>query len=139
MVWGAIGYTSRSPLVRIEDTLNITRYVSGVLRPVALPFIRVLRNPMFKQDNARPHVAGIVRIYLDTEGVQLLSSDWLVNIRCSIQLMSCGIVLKLHGHLYLYMPSNFCLTQSQAYKCCHYCQRWLFLVLISQNLCTQIF
>ncbi|GFV15852.1 hypothetical protein TNCV_988351 [Trichonephila clavipes] len=25
--------------------------------------------------------------------------------------MSCDVVLKLHGHLYLHMPSNHCLTQ----------------------------
>lgn len=73
MVWGAIGYTSRSPLVRIEGTLNSGRYISGVLRPVALPFIRALRNATFQQDNARPHVAGIVRTFLDTENVRLLS------------------------------------------------------------------
>ncbi|GFW91962.1 transposable element Tcb1 transposase [Trichonephila clavipes] len=72
MVWGAIGYTSLSPLVRIDDTLNSARYISGVLRPTTLPFIRVLRNPTFKQDNARPHVAGIVRTFLDKENVRLL-------------------------------------------------------------------
>ncbi|GFX87382.1 transposable element Tcb1 transposase [Trichonephila clavipes] len=98
MVWGAIGYMSRSPLVRIDGTLNSTRYISGLLRPVALCFIRVLRNPTFKQDNARQHVAGIVRTFLETENVLLLSwpvrspdlspieniwllSDWLVTIR----------------------------------------------------------
>lgn len=72
MVWGAIGYTSRSPLVRIDGTLNSGRYISDVLRPVALPFIRSLRNPTFQQDNARPHVAGPVRAFLDTENVRLL-------------------------------------------------------------------
>ncbi|GFS98873.1 transposable element Tcb1 transposase [Trichonephila clavipes] len=46
-----------------------------MLRPVALPFIRALRNPTFQQDNARPHVAGIVRTFLDTEDVRLL--PWL--------------------------------------------------------------
>ncbi|GFW21555.1 hypothetical protein TNCV_4280721 [Trichonephila clavipes] len=34
-----------------------------------------------------------------------LPSDWLVTIRQSLRLMSCDM-LKLHGHLYLYMPSN---------------------------------
>ncbi|GFT89403.1 uncharacterized protein TNCV_4386891 [Trichonephila clavipes] len=61
MVWGAIKNMSRSPLVRIDDTLSSAHYISGVLQPVALPFLRVLRNPAFKQDNARPHVA-----FLDT-------------------------------------------------------------------------
>ncbi|GFT13655.1 transposable element Tcb1 transposase [Trichonephila clavipes] len=52
--------------------LNSARYISGVLRPLALTFIRVLQNPTFKLDNARPHVAGIVRTFLDTENVRLL-------------------------------------------------------------------
>ncbi|GFU92681.1 transposable element Tcb1 transposase [Trichonephila clavipes] len=73
MVWGAIGYTYRSPLVSIDGTLNSVRYSPGVLRPVALSFIRVLRNPTFKQDNARPHVTDIVRTFLDTENVRLLN------------------------------------------------------------------
>ncbi|GFY06030.1 transposable element Tcb1 transposase [Trichonephila clavipes] len=72
MVWGAIGFTSRSPLVRVDGTLNSARYISGVLRSVALPFIRALRNPTFKQDNARPHVAGIAQTFLETENVRLL-------------------------------------------------------------------
>ncbi|GFT91125.1 uncharacterized protein TNCV_20391 [Trichonephila clavipes] len=72
MVWGAIGCMSRSLLVRIGGILNSARYISGVLRPVVLPFIRVLRNPTFQPDNARPHVAGIVWIFFDTENVRLL-------------------------------------------------------------------
>ncbi|GFX08881.1 uncharacterized protein TNCV_2965921 [Trichonephila clavipes] len=39
MTWEAIGYTSRSLLVRIKDTLNSVLKISGVLRPGALPFI----------------------------------------------------------------------------------------------------
>ncbi|GFX76484.1 hypothetical protein TNCV_2130351 [Trichonephila clavipes] len=37
------------------------------------PFIRVHRDPTFKQDNERPYAAGIVRTFLDTENVRLLS------------------------------------------------------------------
>ncbi|GFT50418.1 uncharacterized protein TNCV_1004201 [Trichonephila clavipes] len=73
VVWGAIRYTSRSSLVRIDGTLNSARYISSVLRPVVLSFIRVLRNPTFKQDNTRSQVAGIVRTFLDTENVRLLA------------------------------------------------------------------
>ncbi|GFX16818.1 hypothetical protein TNCV_2517981 [Trichonephila clavipes] len=70
------------------------------------------------QDNARPHVICIVPTLLDmdvscmfTRSLTIrkclsMPSDWLVTIRQSLQLMSCGIVLKLHGHLYLYMASN---------------------------------
>ncbi|GFY24933.1 transposable element Tcb1 transposase [Trichonephila clavipes] len=67
MVCGAIGYTSHSPLVCIDGTLDGTCYISGVLGPVALPFIRALQNPTFQQDNGTPHVAGSVRTSLDTK------------------------------------------------------------------------
>ncbi|GFX90498.1 uncharacterized protein TNCV_4335021 [Trichonephila clavipes] len=53
MLWDAIGSTSWSSLVRIEGPLNSARYIFGVLRPMALPFIRALRNSMFQQNNAR--------------------------------------------------------------------------------------
>ncbi|GFU50267.1 uncharacterized protein TNCV_301001 [Trichonephila clavipes] len=73
MVLGAIGYTARSHFVHIEGILISAHYISSVLRPMTLPFIRVLRNPTFKQGNARIHAAGIVWTFLDTENVRLLS------------------------------------------------------------------
>ncbi|GFV39223.1 uncharacterized protein TNCV_2089631 [Trichonephila clavipes] len=39
MGWDGIRYKSRLPLVRIDDTVNSVRYISGVLRPGALTFI----------------------------------------------------------------------------------------------------
>ncbi|GFY36576.1 uncharacterized protein TNCV_27811 [Trichonephila clavipes] len=72
IVWGAIGYTSRSPVVHIDGTLNSTRYISSVLQPMTLPLILALRNPTFQQDNARADVAGIIQTLLDTIGVPLL-------------------------------------------------------------------
>ncbi|GFT54425.1 uncharacterized protein TNCV_2727591 [Trichonephila clavipes] len=39
MIRGDVGYTSWSPLVRSDGTLNSPRYISGVLRYRALPFI----------------------------------------------------------------------------------------------------
>ncbi|GFW30080.1 transposable element Tcb1 transposase [Trichonephila clavipes] len=71
MVWSAIGYMSRSPLVHIDDTLNSARYTSGVLQSVALPLIRVQRNHTFQQNNVQPDVAGIEWTLLDTESVRL--------------------------------------------------------------------
>ncbi|GFV01222.1 transposable element Tcb1 transposase [Trichonephila clavipes] len=55
MVWDAIGYTCRSLPVRTNGTLNSARCVSGVLRPMALRFIPVRRNPTFRKDNTQPH------------------------------------------------------------------------------------
>ncbi|GFY07651.1 uncharacterized protein TNCV_4095211 [Trichonephila clavipes] len=48
------------------------RYISGVLRPVALPFIRAHRKPTFQQDNAQTNITSIVRTFRDTENVRLL-------------------------------------------------------------------
>ncbi|GFV08821.1 transposable element Tcb1 transposase [Trichonephila clavipes] len=42
MVWGGIGYHSRTPLVRIAGTLNSQRYISEVLGPVVLPYLQGL-------------------------------------------------------------------------------------------------
>ncbi|GFW76317.1 transposable element Tcb1 transposase [Trichonephila clavipes] len=39
MVWGGIGYHSRTPLVHIAGTLNSQRFISEVLEPVVLPYI----------------------------------------------------------------------------------------------------
>ncbi|GFV41150.1 transposable element Tcb2 transposase [Trichonephila clavipes] len=64
MVWSAIGYTSRSPFVSIDGPLYSACNISGVLRSMTLLFIRALRNPTFKQDNACPHVVSIVQDFL---------------------------------------------------------------------------
>ncbi|GFW15799.1 uncharacterized protein TNCV_3582971 [Trichonephila clavipes] len=42
MVWGSIGYHSRTSLVRIADTLNSQRYISEVLESVVLPYLQGL-------------------------------------------------------------------------------------------------
>ncbi|GFV56218.1 transposable element Tcb1 transposase [Trichonephila clavipes] len=63
MVWGVIGYHSRTPLVRIGGTLNSQRYISEVLEPVVLPYLQGLATAVFQQDNARPHVARIVQSF----------------------------------------------------------------------------
>ena len=66
MVWGALGYAARSPLIRNENTLNNDRYVFAVLRLVVLSFIRALQNAALQQDKARPHVADTIRTFLET-------------------------------------------------------------------------
>ncbi|UYV81702.1 hypothetical protein LAZ67_20002054 [Cordylochernes scorpioides] len=59
MVWGAIAYDSRSPLLRIQGTMTAQRYVDDVLRPVTLPYLQGVPNALYQQDNARPHTARI--------------------------------------------------------------------------------
>ncbi|GFV84408.1 transposable element Tcb1 transposase [Trichonephila clavipes] len=61
MLWGGIGYESRSPLVPIASTLNSQSYISEVLEPVVLPYLQGFATTIFQQDNALPYVARIVQ------------------------------------------------------------------------------
>ncbi|UYV62964.1 hypothetical protein LAZ67_2002643 [Cordylochernes scorpioides] len=70
MVWGAIAYDSRSPLLRIQGTMTARRYVDDVLRPVTLPYLQGVPNALYQQDNARPHTARISQQAL--QDVQML-------------------------------------------------------------------
>ncbi|UYV67487.1 hypothetical protein LAZ67_5000879 [Cordylochernes scorpioides] len=70
MVWGAIAYDSRSPLLRIQCTMTAQRYVDDVLRPVTLPYLQGVPNALYQQDNARPHTARISQQAL--QDVQML-------------------------------------------------------------------
>ncbi|GFX53627.1 transposable element Tcb1 transposase [Trichonephila clavipes] len=72
MVWGAIGYHSRTPLVRIAGTLNGQRYIFEVLEPVVLPYLQGLATTIFQQDNARPHVERIVQRFFVNHQIELL-------------------------------------------------------------------
>ncbi|GFT89437.1 transposable element Tcb1 transposase [Trichonephila clavipes] len=72
MVWGDIGYHSRTPLVRIVSTLNSQRYISEVLEPVVLPYFQSLATAIFQQDNARPHVARTVQRFFVNHQIELL-------------------------------------------------------------------
>ncbi|UYV75359.1 hypothetical protein LAZ67_12003626, partial [Cordylochernes scorpioides] len=70
MVWGAIAYDSRSPLLRIQGTMTAQRYVHDVLRPVTLPYLQGVPNALYQQDNTRPHTARISQQAL--QDVQML-------------------------------------------------------------------
>ncbi|UYV79773.1 K02A2.6-like [Cordylochernes scorpioides] len=70
MVWGAIAYDSRSPLLRIQGTMTAQRYVDDVLRPVTLPYLQGVPNALYQEDNARPHTARISQQAL--QDVQML-------------------------------------------------------------------
>ncbi|UYV77381.1 hypothetical protein LAZ67_15000800 [Cordylochernes scorpioides] len=70
MVWGAIAYDSRSPLLRIQGTMTAQRYVDDVLRPVTLPYLQGVPNALYQQDDARPHTARISQQAL--QDVQML-------------------------------------------------------------------
>ncbi|GFY05900.1 hypothetical protein TNCV_4405651 [Trichonephila clavipes] len=72
MVWGDIGYHSRTPLVRIAGTLNSQRYISEVLEPVVLPYLQGLATAIFGQDNVQPHVARNVQRFFVNHQIELL-------------------------------------------------------------------
>ncbi|GFV62070.1 transposable element Tcb2 transposase [Trichonephila clavipes] len=59
MVWGAIAYNTRSPLVLIRGTMTAQRYVHDILQPHVFPLLQRLPGAIFLQDNARPHTARV--------------------------------------------------------------------------------
>ncbi|GFV82494.1 transposable element Tcb1 transposase [Trichonephila clavipes] len=71
MVWGGIGYSSRTSLVCIAGTLNSQRYISEVLEPVVLPYLQGLATAIFQQDNVRLHVARIVQRFFVNHQIEL--------------------------------------------------------------------
>ncbi|GFV23687.1 transposable element Tcb1 transposase [Trichonephila clavipes] len=75
MVWGGIGYHSRTPLVRIAGTLHSKRYISEVLEPDVLPYLQGLATAILQQDNVRLHVARIVQRVFVNHQIELL--PWL--------------------------------------------------------------
>ncbi|GFX61249.1 transposable element Tcb1 transposase [Trichonephila clavipes] len=58
--------------VRITDTLNSQRYISEVLKPVALPYLQGWATVLFQQDNARPHGARLVQRCFVNHQIELL-------------------------------------------------------------------
>ncbi|GFV45317.1 uncharacterized protein TNCV_2037701 [Trichonephila clavipes] len=55
MVWGAIAYNTRSPLVLIRGTMTAKRYVHVILLPHVFPLVQRLPEAIFQQDNAQPY------------------------------------------------------------------------------------
>ncbi|GFX06825.1 transposable element Tcb2 transposase [Trichonephila clavipes] len=66
IVWGAIAYNTRSPLVLIRGTLTALRYAYDILRPHVLPLMQRLPGAIFQQDNARLHMARVSQDSLHT-------------------------------------------------------------------------
>ncbi|GFS75224.1 transposable element Tcb2 transposase [Trichonephila clavipes] len=66
MVWGAIAYNTRSPLVLIHCTITAQRYVHDILQSHVLPPIQRLPGAIFQQDNAWPHTSRVSQDCLRT-------------------------------------------------------------------------
>ena len=71
MVWAAISYGHRMPLVFIDGPLTAQRYVDVILRPVVVPFVRQ-HNVTFQQDNARAHVARLSMAFFQQNNVNVM-------------------------------------------------------------------
>jgi hypothetical protein len=65
MVWGGITAHGRTPFVVVAGNLTGMRYRDEIVQPYVIPFIQAQANNVtFQQNNARPHVARVVRDYL---------------------------------------------------------------------------
>ncbi|GFX01010.1 transposable element Tcb1 transposase [Trichonephila clavipes] len=71
MLWGGIGYHSRTPLVSIARTLNSQRHISEALEPVVLSYLQGLTTSIFQQDNMQPQVARIVQRFFVNHQIEL--------------------------------------------------------------------
>lgn len=72
MVWGAIAYGSRSPLVFVRGNMTAQCYIEEIVEAHLLPYLRTLHDPIFQQDNARPHVVRLTVNHLHNAQVNLL-------------------------------------------------------------------
>ncbi|GFY32979.1 transposable element Tcb2 transposase [Trichonephila clavipes] len=66
MVWGAITYNKRSPLVLIRGTMTAQWYVHDILQPHVSSLMQRLPGAIFQQDNARRHTARVSQDCLHT-------------------------------------------------------------------------
>ena len=69
---GGITAHGRTPLVVVAGNLTRIRYQDEIAQPYVIPFIQAQANVTFQQDNARPHVARVVRDYLTQLNVDVL-------------------------------------------------------------------
>lgn len=76
MLWGGISLRGRTELVVVnQGTMTADRYIRDILEEHVVPYAPFV-GPDFilMHDNARPHVARVVRAYLDEVGIFVL--DW---------------------------------------------------------------
>ncbi|GFU16085.1 transposable element Tcb2 transposase [Trichonephila clavipes] len=66
MVWGAIAYNTRSPLVLIRGTMTAQQYVHGILQLHVLPLMQRLSLAIFQQDDAWSDTAKVSQDCLHT-------------------------------------------------------------------------
>ncbi len=71
MVWGGIWYNGKSACVNVVGNMNSLNYRDNIVLPHIVPIVHE-NNLILQQDNARPHVALVVRQTLNENNVELL-------------------------------------------------------------------
>ncbi|UYV73825.1 hypothetical protein LAZ67_11001036 [Cordylochernes scorpioides] len=76
LVWAGISSSRRTPLhIFSGGTLTAQRYRDEILEPYLRPYRNQIgHNLIFMDDNARPHRAGLVNEYLQSENIRRM--DW---------------------------------------------------------------
>ncbi|GFV43103.1 transposable element Tcb2 transposase [Trichonephila clavipes] len=69
VVWGAIAYNTRPPLVLIRGTMTAQRYVHDILQLHVLPLMQRLPGTLFQKGNIRPHTARVSQDCLRTVAI----------------------------------------------------------------------
>ncbi|GFV34087.1 transposable element Tcb2 transposase [Trichonephila clavipes] len=59
MVWVAIAFNTRLPLVLIRGTMTDQRYAHDILQPHVLLLMQGIPEAIFQQNNAQPHTASV--------------------------------------------------------------------------------
>jgi transposase len=79
MVWGGITLTGRTELVVLRGgSLTAVRYLRDIVEPHVVPFAENMgRDFILQQDNARPHIAGIVRNCFNDHNIEVM--EWPAN------------------------------------------------------------
>ncbi len=76
-VWGCFSHHCKLDLYPLDGTLTGQKYKDNILRPIVVPHFdgHPLGNrPIFMDDNARPHRAGIVTDFLEQEAIETM--EW---------------------------------------------------------------
>ncbi|KAH0813381.1 hypothetical protein GEV33_009410 [Tenebrio molitor] len=58
--------------VMVWGSLNVARYINGVLEPILLPYLQRHHNSVFQQDNARKHITRVTQRVFNENNVNLL-------------------------------------------------------------------
>lgn len=71
MIWGCFNYSGKSELAIIEGNIDSNKY-QNILENYLIPFIikHNLVDPIFQQDNARPHVSQSTKNWFENKNIE---------------------------------------------------------------------